>query len=142
MAFTYNSSNIGSSSLSWVRWRIGHTSSGAIQLDDAEILAGVTEVGSKQFGAAKAAESLAGKYARFVDQGIGGTRLSMSQAFSHYMDLAKRIRAEASLGVAGYAGGLSEAERTDDASNSDLVQPRFESGQFDYAGAGTDDSTA
>lgn len=134
MAFTYASTNIDSSSLSWVRFRVGDTSSGDALLQDAEINALVTEAGNKQKAAALAAESIGAYYARRVDRTIGKLRIAMNQASEHYFALAKRLRAEQSRSVAGYAGGLSEAEKETDRADTDLAQPAFRVAQFDYTG--------
>jgi hypothetical protein len=46
MSWTYASSNVGSSALSWVRLRIGDNTSGDQQLQDEEILAMIADSGA------------------------------------------------------------------------------------------------
>lgn len=124
------------SQLDHVRLLIGDTDCANPLLQDEEIQFFIQEEGATFCAAALAAESIAGKLARNTDYRAGGISKSKSQAFDHYMKLAKRLRARLSEdGLVGfYAGGLSEAEKISDRQNSDLPQPDFTRERFDHPG--------
>ena len=131
MGFSYTSTNVGSSDLSWVRFRVGDTSSGSYRLDDGEINALVTEQGNKYFAAAICAEAIGAGFAQRVDKTVGKLSLSISQASERYFNLAARLRAEANMAAAPYAGGISASDKADEESDTDRVAPSFSIDQFD-----------
>ena len=128
MSFTYDPSSSG---LSYVRLRVGDTSSGSARLSDEEITTLLSVAGNRTIAAALAAESIAGKFSRSVDKTVGRLSLSLGKASQSYFDLARRLRLEANLQAAPYAGGLSESEKDSDIADSDLVRPAFRRGEFD-----------
>lgn len=135
MTWTYLSSAPGSSGKSWVRMRIGDTSSGNALLTDEEIGALLDSEGNKHAAAATAAETVGASLARKADRQIGKLRIAMAQASEHYFDLATRLRNEvARRGTAtasAYAGGVSVSDRETDEEDADVVQPSFRVKQFD-----------
>ena len=114
-----------------VRFEVGDTDCTNAQLSDEEIKVLVDEGGSTLVAAAKAADTLAAKYAGRVDESIGGTSKSWSQRFEHYRALADRLRRRAGqaaspvAAVAPYAGGLSDDEKSEDRIDTDLIPPVF-----------------
>lgn len=131
MAWTYDSTAPGSSDKSWVRMRIGDTSSGDQLLQDEEILAILSVEGDRTVSAAVAAESIGARFARQVDKTVGKLSISMAQASQGYFGLAKRLRSEISLSGAPYAGGISVSDKAVDTSDTDRVAPAFYTGQFE-----------
>ena len=131
MSFSYNSTAPGSSSLSWVRMRVGDTSSGSYQVENEEIDAILDTEGNKYLAAAVVAESMGARNASKVDRRVGSLSISGSQGAGNYFTLARRLRFEAAMRSAPYAGGISESDKADVEADTDRVQPSFSVGQFD-----------
>lgn len=132
MTWTYLSTAPGSSAKSWVRMRVGDTSSGDQLLSDEEINAMVDAEGTKEGGAALAAETLGAQFARKADKQIGKLRIGLAKASEHYFRLADRLRAELAAKSGGvYVGGVSESDKLLDEQDADVVRPAFRRGQFD-----------
>jgi hypothetical protein len=138
MTWTYASSSTTTTDLSWVRVRIGDTSSGDQLLQDEEINAFVDSEGNREMGAALAAEAVGAQFARKVDKSVGKLRIAFSQASEHYFGLAKRLRREVAIGAGPYAGGISRSDKEANEADTDVVEPAFRIGQFDRAGAAND----
>ena len=139
MAWTYLSTAPNSSAKSWVRLRIGDTSSGDQLLQNEEIDALVEDGGNKYAGAALAAETVGAYFARRADKRIGKLQISMAKTSEHFFQLADRLRvelAEQSGGV--YVGGVSLSDKEEDKTDTDAVQPSFAKDQFENP---SDDST-
>lgn len=143
MTWTYLSTAPNSSDKSWVRLRIGDTSSGARLLEDEEIEALLDSEGSKHMAAAVAAESLGARFAQKSDKAIGKLRISQGKTADNFFKLAERLRGQAAMSASGgpYAGGISQSDRDLDVEDTDAVQPAFSRGQFDNAGS-VDNSTS
>lgn len=122
-----------------VRLLIGDTDPPTMQLYDSEIRYHLSAEGGVRCAAAAAAMSIAAKYAAQVDCATGSMRRSLSQRQKHFLDLAKRLRADADLYAAPTAGGLSRAEKITDSQDSDLLPPQFSIGMHDHEGATSDD---
>lgn len=138
MAWSYRSGAPGTLDLDWVRMRIGDTSSGDPLMQDEEIEALVTSEGNRHLAAAVAAETIGAKFARYVDKSVGKLSLSMAQASEHYFKLADRLRSDVLMDTSAggpYAGGISQADKEQDESDSDRVDPGFYVGQFDSRGS-------
>jgi len=131
MAWSYDSTAPNSSDKSWVRLRIGDTSSGDQLLQDEEISAFVTSEGNREMGAALAAEAIGAQFARKVDKSVGKLAISFSQASEHYFALAERLRREVAVGAGPYAGGISQADKDANEADTDVVAPSFTVQQFD-----------
>jgi len=138
MTFTYASTAPASSDRSYIRLRIGDTSSGSARFSDEELDAFLSVESNKYLAAAVAAESLMALYATKVDKSVGRLRISMQQASGHFSKLAMRLRAEASMRVAPYAGGISIADKQDQNADTDRVNPSFSMGQYDDPSARID----
>lgn len=144
MSWTYLSTAPLSSDRSFIRFRLGDTSSGDILLHDEEIDGLLATYGSRYTAAAEGARSIAAKLGRRVDKTAGRLSLRQSQAAEFYTKLADRLEREAVVSGGGgiYAGGLSVAESEADRQDPDLVQPSFYRDQFTYPGTAADSSEA
>jgi hypothetical protein len=139
MSFSYLSSGPGSSDRSWVRLRIGDTSSGDVLLQNEELDVLLADEGTKHGAAAAAARAIGAQYARKVDKQVGRLRISMAQASEHFFSLADKIEQEEVTSGSDtlnppYAGGISLADRESDAADTDRPDYAFTRGQFDHPG--------
>lgn len=104
---------------------IGDTDSTDPQLQDEEIAYQLSQNGSPIWAAVACCSALAARYARQADKTLGKMSISAGQRLQHYLDLEKLLRRRAVANAQPYAGGLSIAERTAFAQNSDAVRPSF-----------------
>jgi len=141
VTWNYNSSNLGSSDLAWVRLRVGDTTSGSQLLQDEEINALLGDAGDRYVAAARSARAISGWFARRVEKGAGHLRLASQQASERYAKLADELLIEAGMHVAPYAGGISESDKEAVASDSDRVPPQFSVGMDDLPGVGAAQSS-
>ena len=120
------------SELDRVRLLIGDTDCANAHLTDAEIQFYIDGCGSADFGAPRAAEAIAGKFASKVTIRTGAVSKSNSDLMQHYLDLAKRLDARAAeTGGAPIFTALTKTDKRQDRRNSGLVQPSFRIGQDD-----------
>lgn len=61
---------------------------------------------------------------------VGDLSYTLGDA-SHYRALAKTLEMRQASGVSPYAGGISKADKTSVAGDTDRVEPAFTRGQFD-----------
>ena len=141
MTWSYDSTAAPSSDKSWIRLRIGDTSSGDQLLQDEEIEAHLTGEGSKYTAAALCAESVGAYFARRADKTVGRMSIAASKASEGYFRLADRLRAELGMRVAPYAGGISIADKDTREDDSDRVSPAFTATMFEFPGELVDGST-
>lgn len=114
-----------------VRFLVGDTDCTEAFLSDQEIAYLLASEGSADFAAPCAANAIAAKVARRVTQNAAGVGQNLSDLFTHFNTLAKKLLAKANASaVTVYAGGLSVSEKQLDRSDADLVQPYFERGQM------------
>lgn len=133
MTWTYDSTAPGSSGKSWIRMRIGDTSSGDQLLQDEQISAILDGEGNKYLAGAICAEMVGAWFARKVDKTVGKLRIAMQQASEHYFTLADRLRSECGTRADGaYAGGISKDDMDTQEDDTDRVVPQFSMGQFAY----------
>ena len=135
MVWSYDSTAPGASDLSWVRLRIGDTSSGSPMLQDEEIESLLSEEGNRHFAAAIAAESIGATFARTADKSVGKLRISIAKASESYFNLANRLRSEADMRVAPYAGGISQSDIDAREKDTDQVGAPFQIGMHDFPGS-------
>jgi len=132
MSFSYLSSGPGSSDRSWIRSRIGDTSTSNILLQDEEIDMLLEDYGSKYAAAAAAARSVGAQFARQVTKEVGKLKISMSEASNHYFGLADRLDQESGVNAGGaWAGGISESDKDVQRADPDWGGASFGVGQFD-----------
>lgn len=138
MAFTYSSPS--DSPKDAVRFLVGDIDDNDILLQDEDINFLLEEEDNVYYAAAEAAERIAAKFAREIDATAEGQNYRGSQLFSHYKELAERLRYLArrqnAKGAEPYAGGLSHHEREMDDADPDLVRSAFRSHKHDYPGSG------
>lgn len=91
--------------------------------------------------AARAAEALAGKYAKAVDKSVGNLRISNSQKAEGYRKLAAQLWRQATRGtfvpgsvVAPWAGGISRSDKLARERDTDRVRPAFRRRLMEYPG--------
>ena len=109
-----------------VRFMIGDTDACDKQLSNNEIDYLLQVEGSVTQAAIVAAENLAAKYARLVDEQVGAVRISYSQRSRRYSDIANTLKARRNTaGAAPYVGGISKSDKQIDENDSDLVRPAF-----------------
>lgn len=142
MTWTYASSNVGTSGLSTVRFRVGDTTTSWQLLQDEEITGMLTLYGNPTRAAAECALAIAAQYARQADKAVGHLRIANSQSAIAYERMAKRLLMEVGLGVAPYAGGISVADKTAVNADSDRVRPAFRVGLHDFPVAAIADTTS
>lgn len=113
--------------LAKVRLIIGDVSKDKPKLADAEVSFFLTEEGSVRRAAVRCAESIAAIFAAKVDQSIGKIKISFSQQYEHYKELAKRLSSNANqASLAGaYSGGISKSDKLIDQQNEDFPKPFF-----------------
>ena len=141
MTWTYDSTAPASSAKSYVRLRVGDTTSGDQLLQDEEILAVISEESNVLKSAAICARSIAGTFSRRTDKTVGKLRINMGQASQHYYDLADDLEREAARKSALWAGGVSLSDKEATEQDSDRWAPVFEIGQFDNLNAGRSSSS-
>jgi len=130
---TYNSTTVGSSGLSTVRFLIGDTSTGTALLTDEEINAVLTNYSSNHsLAAAWCCDSIAATYSRQADTENEGLAVKASQRAAAYTKRAEILRRQAGYGARLFVGGRSEATKDTRAQDTDYVQPFFKRGMDDY----------
>lgn len=138
MTWTYDPTKLTDATfgtLMQVRLMVEDTISTDPQLQDEEINWLVTQEGSTYLAAARAAETIAARYARQVDRSVGAMKLSASQRFKTYSELSSALRAKARMMVSPYAGGISQADKQTNEQDTDRVAPAFGSGMMRNPGA-------
>ena len=131
MTWEYLSTAPGSSSKSYVRLRIGDTTSADMLLQDEEILAVLDAETNVLKAAAVCAQTIAGKFARKVDKTVGKLQISMSQTSARYSEMADDLLRESGRKAGAWAGGISVSDKEDTEADTDRVAPVFVMGQFD-----------
>ena len=92
MVWSYNTANLASSDLYKVRLMVGDTDSTRQQFQDEEISYALTVETSPTLAAAAVCDLLAAKYSFLVNTENGSLRVSAAARWTHYRDLADRLR--------------------------------------------------
>ena len=109
-----------------MRFLIGDTDTCDQQMSDKEIEYLLISEGSVDDAAILAAETLAAKYSRLVDEQVGAVRISYSQRSKRYSEIANTIKSRvAGQGAAPYCGGISKSDKQVDECDTDRVEPSF-----------------
>jgi hypothetical protein len=125
-----------------VRLTLGDTDTNDQQLSDEEITYFLSQAGDGatidcvRNASLSGAKALRSKYARQVDTTHGKLSVGASKRFEHYAALVRELESDMTRLAEVFAGGLSIAEKQDDAGDSDLVQPGFEVGMDDHDAGG------
>jgi len=129
VTFTYSSTSI-STDLAKVRTLVGDTNSNDPLLTDEQINFFLAETADIYLAAANAVRrGILPQLARRIDRtgtGFSATRSQMSQ---HYRDLAADLESKAYLGLEVTFGGTSTSDADNLESDTDFIQPTFQSGQ-------------
>lgn len=142
--WTYDSSDLNTTTasgrLNAVRYLVGDTNTTDQQVDDEEINFGLSENKDNVYRtAAWVAQTLASKYARYVDIDLDGqVAESYDQLYKHYShlvdDLNSRARANGSIGMV--AGGISLVDMKANRRNTDRPKSfyvtQYDNPQGDY----------
>ena len=138
MTFTYDATDIATTTRDQVRFLIGDTDSTAPLLQDEEIAYAISVENNYIGAAARCCETIAMKFLTKADVriGRGGTTLTYSTAAKQYTDKAKELRTRANALNVPWAGGTSIAEKESARADTDLVQPIFakQAGDNPYVG--------
>jgi len=137
MAWTYNSSNVGSSGLATVRMLIQDTDSGDQLFSDSEIGYYVDSAANYTLAAVAAARTLAMKFGRKADKAVGDLKITYSHMVANYLKMASDLRSAAlrAAPVNVYAGGISVSDKDTVKADTDRTEPSFYRNQFDYPGS-------
>jgi len=103
-------------------------------VQDEEINAAIALEGNKHLAAAICAESIAAKYARKMDKRVGPLAEQHSQKYTHYTELAKRLRTEIATRVVPYCGGISQSDMQTVEADTDRTPADFAVGFQDTPG--------
>ncbi len=141
MTWSYNASFIGSSARSFIRFRLGDTSSGHPLLQDEEIDGALADLGDQYYAGAYCARAIAATYMTRADKTVGKLNIRASQPAAAYERLAVQLEVEAAKRVTPYAGAMSIADKEANVDNSDQVLPQFSIGMFDLPGVGVSSSS-
>lgn len=143
------SGNPASSNLDHVRVLIGDIDTSDQLVSDEIINFQLTQNSNDVFLAAEAVcLGLAGKFARKVDTSVESVRVSYSNLYKQYIEMARRYKQQASSSSSASGGGgigvpfvsgISINQRDSLKEDSDLIQPRFERDQFDADSIYNDD---
>ena len=115
-----------------VRFYVQDTNQDEQILSDEEIAFLLTSEGSVRAAAIVAADTIAGKYARFVDSAVGDLSISYSQKQAQYMALAARLRRSLALSAAPLVGGISVSRKETVNEDTDRVEPAFTVGMLSH----------
>lgn len=130
------SGNPASSSRDEVRFLVGDTDNGQLELSDAEIdFLLVQAGGAARHAAPLAADALASKFAKQVTYSTGRVSRQLGDKAKQMRELAAALRREAARYVVPISTGQDPAADLEDAQNQALKQPQFILEQFDNAEA-------
>jgi hypothetical protein len=134
MTFTYDNTDL-STDLAKVRLMIYDVTSTSPLLTDEEINRYITLFPDLFEAGAGCAEAIAAKLGRQVDRSVLGASDTISRTAEFYMDLAERLRTQASSsGVEVFAGGRTISGKIALAEDTDAIQPSFSRGMHDSPG--------
>lgn len=129
--WTY-SGNPATDSKDAVRWLVGDVDGSTQLVSDEEILFALSMRGNRFAAGALVADQIAGALGRLADKKVvGDFELDYLARAGRYRDLADRLRAQAAIGAAPYAGGISAADKQQVANDSDRTAPAFQIGVDD-----------
>lgn len=133
MSWTYDASLLATTPLHQVRYLVGDTIQADPQAQDEEINFAISQRSSVYGAAATVCRSLAANFSRLVDTVDKDLRTSYSTKARNYLRMASEFenQAKSRSGFAGYAGGISIADKIQQESDPDRVQPNFSVGMTD-----------
>lgn len=124
MSWSY-SGNPKSSARDELRFLIGDTDTCDQLLQDEELTYLLDQTGSALSAAIRAAENLAAKFSRMVDESVGRISIKLSQRAEQYRALAADLRRRATTEASPYAGGISIVDRDRQDADTDRAPPAY-----------------
>jgi len=126
MAWSYSGNPSAENPKDQVRFFTQDTDQSDQLLQDEEINFLLTLEGGPLKAAVKAAETIAGKFARKCDEKVGQVSVSFSQKSKQYFELAAKLKRHSDIkGACPFAGGLDISQKDTQRDNDDRVQPDF-----------------
>lgn len=129
--WTYDPTQLATSPLMQIRRLIGDVLPGDQQMYDDEIVYTNSQYNSVYSAAAECCRNLAFQFARKVDTVQGELKTNYSNQSKQYMLLSINLENRGFRGALPYAGGISNSDKQNVASNPDRVPPSFNREQFD-----------
>ena len=129
-----------------IRFMIGDTDTDDQLLSDEEIAGAVTIYGNQLAAAISCCYAIAATFARKADTAnTAGLRVSASQRYRQYKDLAEQLRTQnaldAAMGATIWIGGAEQSDVDAMNESSTYVQPQFKIGADDYFDRSKDEDT-
>lgn len=127
MTWTYNLTQLATSSLMQVRYLIGDTVAAQPQVQDEEITFALSQRPSIYGAAAMVCRSLSSRLSREADTVDKDLRTTLSARATAYARRAAEYENKAISrgGALPYAGGISISDKVQNELNTDRVQPQF-----------------
>lgn len=133
MTWSYSGKPDSTNEKDQVRFLIQDTDQTDQLLQDEEIEFLITLEGGPLKAAAKAAETLAAKFARKCDETVGPVKIMFSQKNKMYMELCEKLKRHSNIKEAcPFAGGLSISDKETAREDDDRVQPIFRRETHDF----------
>jgi hypothetical protein len=123
-----------------VRFELGDTLLAEAKMTDTEIEYALSIEGSVIRAAARCAESLAARYAGKDSSRVVQAQWSQANLFKKYSELAIRLRKRCTGRGSFIMPSISRAEKDENHSDTDIVQPRFYRDQFTNLDSTSEDS--
>ena len=132
MSYTYDVTQLSSSTTYQIRFYLGDTDSSSWQLQDEEIAWAYTVRGNTWGATALCALALQAKYSRLANMSADGVSQSLSLLATQFRDLAVEYQQkEAIHGSMPFVGGVSISDMLATIANTDRVPDIFRVGIFD-----------
>lgn len=127
MSFSYDDTQLASSTLYQVRLEIGDNDQASALLSDEEINQFISVEQNMWGAAARACEAISRKFLRKADVrvGRGGTMLNYTSQAQQYAAMATDLRKRANAMNAPWTGGTSISDKETLEADTDAVQPLF-----------------
>ncbi len=133
MAWSYSGKPEASNPKDQVRFLVQDTDQTDQLLSDEEITFLLDLEGGALKAATKAAETIAAKFARKCDESVGQVKVSFSQKFKQYSELAAKLKTSANIKQAlPFAGGLEVTQKEILEEDQNRVQPAFTKELHDF----------
>jgi hypothetical protein len=118
-----------------VRFLVGDTDTTDQLVTDEEIAYAVAQEATNRGAAARVAQALAAKFARYVDKAVGDLRNAYSKRYDQFRTLASELSMDASTqSASAYCGGIGVDDKEAVEEDTDRVEPAFSVGMHDENG--------
>ncbi len=141
MSWSY-SGDPSSSTLDEVRFYLGDTVSADPLLQNEEIQFLLNQSPNKPLVVAhNCANAIAARFARLMDKSVGDLRVSYTQRYRQYKELAQSLANQANATAAApYCGGISQSDKDNNDADTDLMKRNFKIGMTDFQTSDVDDN--